>query len=55
MSLVRISNTEEALVSGHPQDVKKVSITGSGCVQECKNTEFIWELRKMTFCEGGRK
>ena len=26
-----------------------------GCLQECKNAEFVWELRKKTFCEGGRK
>ena len=25
------------------------------CLRECKNTEFVWELRKTGFCEGGRK
>ena len=39
-------NTVEALVSRLPQDVKKVSVTGAGRLQECKNTEFDWELRK---------
>ena len=39
-------NRVEALVSGLPQDVKKVSVTGAGSLQECKNTEFEWELRK---------
>ena len=29
-------------MSGHPRDVK----TGGGRLQEFKNTEFIWELRK---------
>ena len=37
----------EALISGHPWGFKKVPITGTGCLQECKNTEFVWELRKM--------
>ena len=45
----------EALVSGHPRDMKKGYITGVGCLRECKNTEFVWEIRKMGFCEGGRK
>ena len=34
---------------------KKVSVTGAGHLRECKNTDFVWELRKMGFCEGGRK
>ena len=38
-------------MSGHPRDVK----TGGGRLQEFKNTEFIWELRKMGFSEGGCK
>ena len=45
----------EALVRGHPQDVKKESVTGVGHLQECQNTEFVCELRKTAFCEGGRK
>ena len=45
----------EALLSRHPQILKKVSVTGAGHVRECKSTEFVWELRKMGFCEGGRK
>lgn len=38
--------TVESLRGGHPWGLKKVSITGAGCLQECKNTEFIWELKK---------
>ena len=38
-------------MSGHPWDNKKVYITD--CLQECKNTEFVWGLRKMGICEGG--
>ena len=41
--------TVEALVSGHPQGVKKVSVTGAGCLQECENTEFVWSLIKLGF------
>ena len=33
---------------------KGVSI-GPGLIRECKTTEFVWELRKTGFCEGGRK
>ena len=37
----------EADVRGHPQDTKKVSvITGAGHFWECKNTEFVWQLRE---------
>ena len=32
-----------------------VSITGAGHLRECKNKEFVRELRKTAFCEGGRK
>ena len=39
--------TVETVVSGHPRDVKKVSVTGAGHLWECKNTEFVWELRIM--------
>ena len=49
------NNTVEALVSGHPRGVKKVSITGVVRLRESKNTEFVWELRKTGFCESGRK
>ena len=45
----------EALVSGHPRGVKKVFKTGAVRFQECKITEFVWELRKTGFCESGRK
>ena len=36
----------EALVSGYPQDAKKVSVIGAGRSRECKNTEFVWELKR---------
>ena len=49
------NNTVEALVSGHPRGVKKVSITGAGRLRESKITEFVWDLRKTGFCESGRK
>ena len=52
---VSVQNTVEALVSGHHQDAEKVSITAAGRLRECENTEFVWELRKTGFCEGGRK
>ena len=42
-------------MSGHPCHVKKVSLTRAGCFWECKNAEFVWELRTMVFCESGRK
>ena len=32
-----------------------MSVTGAGRLQECKNTEFVWELGEIAFCEGGRK
>ena len=44
----------EALGSGHSLDVKKVSVARAGRLRECKNTEFVWEMRKTGFCEGGR-
>ena len=37
------------------RDAKKMSVTGAGRLSECKDTEFVWELRKTGFCEGGRK
>ena len=53
--LVIFYTTEEALLSGHLPDAKKVSITVAGPLLEYKNTEFVWELRKTKFCEGGCK
>ena len=48
--------TLEALVCGHrPRDVKKVLVTGADRIREFKNTEFVSELRKTRFCEGGLK
>ena len=41
--------------SGCSHERKKVHITGAGCLRKCKNTEFVWELRKMGVCEGGSK
>ena len=38
-----------------PRDGKKVSVTGAGRLWECKNTEFVWELRKTGVSKGGRK
>ena len=46
------NNTVKALVFGHPRDAKIVSVTAAGCLRECKNTEFVWELRKTGFCGG---
>ena len=43
----------EALVGGHSRDVKKVSVARAGRLRECKNTEFVWEMRKTGFCERG--
>ena len=40
-------------MSGQPRDAKKVSSTGAGRLRECKNTEFVLELRKTGFCVGG--
>ena len=42
-------STVEALVSGHPQGVKKRDVTGAGHLRECKNTEFVRELNKTEF------
>ena len=41
-------------MGGHSQDVKKVSVARAGRLWECKNIEFVWEVRKKGFCEGGR-
>ena len=32
----------------------KLSVARAGRLQECKNTEFVWDMRKTGFCEGGR-
>ena len=45
----------EALISGHPRVAKMVPITWACRLRECKNTEFVWELRKTGFCEGSLK
>ena len=42
-------------MSRHSRDAKKMSVTGAGLLRKCKNTEFVRELRKTAFCEGGRK
>ena len=46
--------TVEDLMSGHSRYSEKVSITGAGRLRECKNTKFVWEVRKTGFCDGGR-
>ena len=46
------NNTVKALVFRHPWDTKMVSVTAAGHLRECKNTEFVWELRKIGFCGG---
>ena len=53
--LKEMRNTVEALVGGHSRDAKMVFVTEAGRLRECKNTEFVWELRERGFCEGGRK
>ena len=46
-STQRKNDTVEILVSGHPRDARKVSVTaGAGRLRECKNTEFVWEFGK---------
>ena len=44
----------ETIESEHSRDVKKVSVARAGRLRECKNRDFVWELRKTGFCEGGR-
>ena len=34
LNMSKIFNTVEALVSGHPRDAKKVSVTGAGRLRE---------------------
>ena len=43
----------EALVSVHPLGIKKVFVTGADSLQECKNTNFVMELREVGSSEGG--
>ena len=40
------SSFSQLYCSWHPLAAKKVSVAGAGCLQECKSTEFLWELRK---------
>ena len=42
--------SEQPWGSGHD----KGNVTGAGYLWESKNTEFVWELRKMGFCEGSQ-
>ena len=39
--------------SGYKKGV--LNNTGAGCLRECNNTKFVWELRKAKFCEGCHK
>ena len=41
-------SSRERTHSGHA----KMSVTGASRLRECKNTEFVWELRKMGFWKG---
>ena len=41
-------SSRERTHSGH----EKVSVTRAGSLRECKNTEFVWELRKTGFWKG---
>ena len=45
------SSVSQFYYSWHSREAKKVSVAGAGCWQECKSTEFLWELRKNRFCE----
>ena len=44
-------DTVDTVVSAHPQDAKKVS----GHLREYEDIEFVLELTKTGFCEGGLK
>ena len=44
-------DTVDTVVSGHPRDAKKVS----GHLREYEDIEFVLELTKTGFCEGGLK
>ena len=35
-------------------DTQKNQVTGAGHLQEFKNTELVWKLRKTGFYEGSR-
>ena len=45
------SSVSQFYYSWHSREAEKVSVAGAGCWQECKSTEFLWELRKNRFCE----
>ena len=47
--------TVKALVKERPRDSKMMFVTGAGRLREFKNTDFLWELKKTRFCEGGHK
>ena len=44
----------QALISGHPQDAKKVSITGAGRLRECFSL-FKRRLRIFVVVRGGQR
>ena len=45
-----VTNTVKALKGNrHPRGTKKGSVTGAGRLQECENTEFVWEFNKTGF------
>ena len=47
--------TVKALVNERPRNLKKMFVTGAGRLREYKNTDFLWELKKTRFCEGGHE
>ena len=49
MCTIQLKATVEALISGHPRDVNRGSVTGAGRSWECENTEFVWGFNKMGF------
>ena len=53
--MILLTYTVEALISRHPRVAKKVSVAGAGRLWECQNKEFVRELNKTGFCEGGGK
>lgn len=38
--------TVKALLNERPRDSIKMFVTGAGRLPECKNTDFVWELKK---------
>ena len=54
LNMSKIFNTVEALVSGHPRDAKKVSVTGAGRLRGNVKiqTDTVWKLKVTGFCEG---